>query len=683
MKRKIFAVLGFLIIIVCVQFSMNSQPFSQFLLKTDNLKISEMYGGDYVLFANYTNSGDFIRWNPVAGSFTTFTDTGDNLYVKQQGSGVSEYEQEGWAKFDCADILGLSNITVAYRMKTTKLDTYVGIVSIWMRFYYDDGSYSLIFSQSRNAHDAEIDTGTIWTSASPSSGKTVAYVMLYVSIYHNPPQDEQGKVELWLYDEVYRGFSPFITNFTVLAASIVPFTPTLCSINGINASIASIQVVSEWGGFVDINLYKSWEMPTLWLNSTQFMFEGYYSYHYALRNSWNITTYTDAFVFRITYDTFPKHSYLSLYNLLSGFPLASKDFKIFLGDPDSRDLINFRSYFGNWSQLNSNGIVNASLITDGVLGMNESIDNYINISAYHNGLASPFENGMIYNTTTWTVLEFQVKVFQPTWIVIIYNPVLWEKDFYLEFTEGQIGYWFDVQIPFFNFTTYVDITHNLLYELGWWIENATILLANIRVAAYYSWNGSAYIENSYRLCALENRQEPDDLVFDSPIETICIQDFFNNTLYYADVAYTPFLDIGLPICLFTFYNWEDYSVIIRIYRGLGTFIEIVVPPHCSTTQEVFCTNYRIWTANSAMQTLRITYVSPNQTRNVIIPWGYNQTITPPNFWEQLIQFLFHTKLGFGLFLILCGYFALQIYGIFRRRKFRIVHQEAEEGKVKI
>jgi hypothetical protein len=238
-----------------------------------------------------------------------------------------------------------------------------------------------------------------------------------------------------------------------------------------------------------------------------------------------------------------------------------------------------------------------------------------------------------------------------------------------------------VQIPFFNFTSYVDITHNLVYELGWWIENTTVLLANIHVANFYSWNGTAYIPNSYRLCSVENRQNPDNLVFNNPIETICIQDFFGNTLYYADVAYTPFLDIGLPISVFTFYNWEDYTIIVRVYRGLGTYIEIAIPPHSAISLEIFCTNYRVWVANQHMQTLQISYVSPNHTGNVIIPWGTNQTLTFPNFWEQLLQFLFHTPLGLGLVILLGIYVGLQIYGVFRRVKKKKQIGFKESGKV--
>lgn len=602
-------------------------------------------GGAYVCLRNYTNPSEFLGWVKT-GSCDTFDNTGDKLAITWGFIGINFYVIRNVPDISTANLREYHLFLRQYPWLPASGGYYA-----WLRIYYSDSSYDEILNGSNyyycTAH---------WLNGTFASSKTFSYIQ-YKGFFAIPVSTHY----FYLYDEQYYGYMPRIDNWTVQPAYIGLGAPTVFSAQFYYGATPFVTFAYEMGGTVTYSLYADWTSPHSYWNTTSFPREGLYSYNYIAIGEWGNTTVTPIYYFRVALEVFPKKSYLSLFNALSGFPLVSKDFKIFLGDPDSRECINFRSYYGNWSVLNHNSIVNASLITNGILGMNESVDNYINISAYRNGLASSFESGMIYNTTLWTVLEFQVKVFQPTWIVIIYNPALWEKDFYLYLGAQYVGFWLDIQIPFFNFTSYIDVTHNALYELGWWIENATVLLANIRVASYYTWNGSAYVADPYRLCSVQNRQNPDAMVFDSPVETICIQDFFNNTLYYADVAYTPFLDIGLPICLFTFYNWESYSIIIRIYRGLGTFIELAVPPQSSTTQEVFCTNYRVQITNQQIQTLLITYVSPNKTLNVVIPWGYNQSLTFPNFWEQLLQFLFHTPLGIFLFICICAYIGLEVY----------------------
>lgn len=465
-----------------------------------------------------------------------------------------------------------------------------------------------------------------------------------------------------------QGFRPYLANFTVSKDIVHVQTENLyidcLAQNATAAPITNITYLSTGGQqqFAMIFWYNN-----LWECIETLPYIGYYLVQILCENEWG--TWNLGFLIVLaSLNTFPANSYLSLFNNLSGFPLPSKNFKIFLGQPDAYDCINFRSYWGTWAVLNHNNAVNASLITNGTLNTANLVDNYIQISAYRNGLKSPFEGGMVYNTTHYATLEIQIKVLNPTWVVLIYNPLLWEKDFYLHFTQSMVGYWYDIEIPFFNFTTYANILHNAFYELGIWIENATVLVSNIRVTTHYSWNGTGYAADPYRLCSLANRQNPDNLVFNTQLETICIEDFFDNTLLYADVNYTPYLDLGLPITTMTFYNWENFSILIRIYRGLGTYLEVAVPPQSSISEEVFDTHYRLWVANQHLQQLQISYVSPNHTANYIFEVGTKQNVTVgQDFWTELWAFLLYTPMGNFLIFLLCAYLAVRVYGAVRPR----------------
>jgi hypothetical protein len=504
--------------------------------------------------------------------------------------------------------------------------------------------------------------------------------------YHSGPAHSMT-ANIIAYTYACYGFRPLLTNFTISKTSVQIDTETLyTSTNIINNTVAPIANYTFFPTGNHLQQIMALEWCYLKYQCSQtFHFLGIYSVQIIGINEWGVYN-LGLEVFLVTVLTYPASSHLSLFNSLSGFPLPSNEFKIFLGQPDFLECINFRTFFGSWNVLNHNGVINASLIINGTYESGELVDNYIAIEAYRNGLRSPFEGGMIYNTTTCATLELQIKVLQPTWIVLIYNPAIWEKDFYLEFTQSMVGLWYDIEIPFFNFTSYVDITHNLFYEIGIWIENATALISNMRVTTHYSWNGSAYVKDPYRLVSLANRQIPDTLIFDTPTESLCIQDYYNNTLLYLpSVGYTPFLDLALPIALMTFYNWENFTALIRIYRGLGTFLEIACPPGGSVTTEVFCTHYRVWVANQHLQELFISYVSPNQTRNVIIIIGTQQNVTAgQDFWAELWAFLFGTPLGITLFIVIVVAIALNvistIYAFRLRRQLKQARQNQQKQK---
>ncbi|NHI95011.1 MAG: hypothetical protein EAX96_21150, partial [Candidatus Lokiarchaeota archaeon] len=148
--------------------------------------------------------------------------------------------------------------------------------------------------------------------------------------------------------------------------------------------------------------------------------------------------------------------------------------KIYLGQDEERSLVNFRDFYGNWTQLYG-GIVNASLI-----------DNYIKIKADGNGLATTFENGESFDTVIYNSLLFEMKVYNATRVVVIYNPDLHEKDYYIDFSENMARLWYSVEIPIFLFNQYQNITNDILMEIGFWIKNSTMEISNIRVAQHFN-----------------------------------------------------------------------------------------------------------------------------------------------------------------------------------------------------
>jgi hypothetical protein len=968
MAKKWFGLLCIAIFIAVLCTQNTIQPIT---LPISNTKITtqSVIGGGYGILANYSKTGDFLSWVKLTGNFFAFDNTHNYLYVKAYSASGS---QEG----ECGR--GFNSISTNH-LRTYKIRCYAygsgtwPVPQYWLRLYLTNGSYIQLFDRTT------FNTGSYtWFNG------TLPPNIYLTGIFYWSKTGAAGQQNCFSINyERYDGWFPSLENWTVVPIYIKINTPTVFATLAYNAS-AQVNLLSPFGGALIMQLGPDWALPHRYSNVTSFAYYETYAYSYTAYNEWGLTITSPIYYFTVSTATFPKDSYLSLFNNLTGFPLESKDFKIFLGQPDSRECINFRTFYGTWNQLNYLNTVNASCI-----------DNYIAIQADHNGLYSPFEHGMVYDTIIYNTLQFQVKAFNPTWLVLIYNPAIWEKDFYFQLTQSQVGYWIDITIPFFNFTSYVDVTHNNLYELGFWVENATILLANIRVSQYYtvsytfynqvnslyethfnftqtithniriktnqtielapehpalytftddldgndpidwltnepsgtsvqvitakgnhnkvvecwdnsnalngqcglqnafssskttgmvefwfmrksgftagkgnitftvddkvgglpgniavnlklgsnilrinsmtlltnfqnntwyhirlqinctsqkvhtwinltdygltnfytvtahidrffiltadsdtagntycyldavdySWASGYYINrnynntptdgyyeskiynlgiadqiyaysivyainqinisydillqyrtstdnitwtiwsspitinttialfiaqyfqfkvlmystdfasrqcywmnlsyslintttttytpNSYRLCSLQNRQNPNNLVFFDPLETICIMDFYNNVLYYADVAYTPFLDIGLPITTATFYNWENYSAVIRIYRGLGVYLELVVAPRSSITTELFCTNYRVWVANQHLQQLYITYFSPNRTPTISETIGQEKaTEVGRNFWQELIDFLFGTPLGLFLFIVI-------------------------------
>jgi hypothetical protein len=186
-------------------------------------------------------------------------------------------------------------------------------------------------------------------------------------------------------------------------------------------------------------------------------------------------------------------------------------------------------------------------------------------------------------------------------------------------------------------------------------------LANIRLAKYYNWNGTAYIPNPYRLISDANRQSANNLTFCQAYETLAILDFFNNILFRQLVAYRSYLDEPIPIETVSFINNYDFPIILTIKRGLGVEINNVLAAHSSWSVRLFATEYSVYVRNLHMQLLDLTYIRGNNSSLVIIDLGLTQEFTIPILEWALIYVLISVAIA-GVF--------VNLYYRFKDRKER-------------
>ncbi len=211
---------------------------------------------------------------------------------------------------------------------------------------------------------------------------------------------------------------------------------------------------------------------------------GIYSYRvYTTLDTFILTIYSSDII--KTFELFaigqgyPRESYLSLYSTLDGFPLESKDFKIYLGDDEETSLVDFKQYTGDWHAFG--GDVNATLI-----------DDYIKLEMNNSGVKTEFQvldpdtgTRKIISMYDYNVLQFAIKPLSTFWLVIRLNEPM-EYYYYYHLTTAMVDYWWDITIPFFNFTQYHDIFGGELFEIGFYsVNKGSCLLANIRAAQYY------------------------------------------------------------------------------------------------------------------------------------------------------------------------------------------------------
>ena len=303
-----------------------------------------------------------------------------------------------------------------------------------------------------------------------------------------------------------------------------------------NASYSDVTLYLEFlesGNGQIIALQDEWTLDDRYFIDMRMNITGTYLFKIGVKDAmgqeWNTTT---QYFFVSDY---PIDSYLSVYSLIDGFPV-DPNFKIYLGLDDQIELFNFRSYFGVWSRIYGTSNVTASLI-----------DNYIEFSTESNGIKSNFTTNQSYDTLYYSSLLFQCKVFNVSELVVIYNPFFFEKDYHLEFNESDYGVWFEIEIPFHFWNIYSNFTNDGLYQLGFWIDNGTCQIANVRLGRHFAVNKSLNGSSSLILRNLDGGTYFDNYSFplDQNFETFYFQYFSNDTnmdLYYYNSSGEYFLD---------------------------------------------------------------------------------------------------------------------------------------------
>jgi hypothetical protein len=168
---------------------------------------------------------------------------------------------------------------------------------------------------------------------------------------------------------------------------------------------------------------------------------------------------------------------------------------------------------------------------------------------------------------------------------------------------------------YFQFKVSMQAVNDYAIKECYWV-NLTYLLDNDLM--------EGYLINPYRLCSPANRQVPTNLQFVGEWETVCITDYFNTVLFRQRIQWAFFIDIGLPIFTLTVINLANFSVIARLYRDYGMYIEIVLAPNSMASIQALATNYALEIRDLDMNLLVITSLSPYSERMVTYTF-----ITPP------------------------------------------------------
>lgn len=254
--------------------------------------------GSYAHYCTYYDTGEFLRWTIEAYSDTwaEFNNTGDRVYGRSEKINEwREYRMEMLPAITNTSFLRDFQIQVGYYAFDTDPSYYV---TAYLEVFITPGSPIEVQLFSLVQEGVWIYS---WGNITLPTNAQIYKVLLYMQV-----RNADVLVEV-IYED-YAGITPTITNYTILAYNIAPHTSVSLSVEGIYTfyGSAALEVSSEWGGFTSIALYSSWEKPNiLWLNSTQFKFEGLYSYRYALRNCMGGTTYSSILTFRITYEAYP------------------------------------------------------------------------------------------------------------------------------------------------------------------------------------------------------------------------------------------------------------------------------------------------------------------------------------------------------------------------------------------
>jgi hypothetical protein len=610
-------------------------------------------------------------------------------------------------------------------------------------------------------------------------------------------QTAQFRVET----ELYNGWFPSLwnyTDYTGLAKQID--TDIQFNTFARNCSLAQCHFLTTWSTTYDLDLIDDWTYQYHFYNLMQFHNTILYRYYYVASNEWGVATVSTLCFLSIMEHPFPQTATLALYSTIDGLGEDTNQFQYYMGDSEEISCVDFHTYYGNWSKLYSSNL------------SAQFIDNYLQFNTTNNGLKTTFEDMAVIDTLDYNVLLFECQVFNPMWVVAIFNPSLHMSDnYYYQFNASNVGNWYSVIIPFFNFTNYWSYSTDL-GELGFWISSGRINIANIRVAHYYDmhgntitysnqtitvtngyyqafnydnkyqygtfpntrildsvfwtmqtnkaaippypftfsyfemnlsdifadflaftfvgeasiptsgstgnisifnwvsglydllWSGIAntivtrykvlanamdyvnatgfckvkgfsgygfsggawqsnfacdyfsittvtlpinvtyYTADSYRLISPINAANPDALVFNQPTETLAILDFFNNTIWRGEITYAGwspnvYIPIGLPMTTLYCINYENYSVVVDVQRGLGVYLQLVVPPNSMIPVRIFSTSYLVTIRNLEMILLNITSVSCNHSKTVTVIIGKPQSFDIPPAFDPFLVYL--------------------------------------------
>lgn len=300
----------------------------------------------------------------------------------------------------------------------------------------------------------------------------------YLQIKLTVEVDIEIKVRLYC-ETYYSGNIPELISLQQIPDKqiIEPLEEMIFSINVTNSE--NIDTCGVSMKYIDTGNIKHFEGIKSWENEMYELiyipkYNGSYLYcGYIDLGFWSIIYTTSFYSFIVENIEYPKDSYLSIFSSLDGFPLESKDYKVYLGESEEYSLVDFREYYGNWSKIYSSNIT---------VGF---IDDYIRFEAISNGLKTYFKNMVGVNTFVFNTLLFEMKIENPLILTLIYNPNVIEKTYYLSLNESYVNTWYSVILPIFNFTTYKDIYNNYLFNLGFYLNSGNISIANIRLGKYY------------------------------------------------------------------------------------------------------------------------------------------------------------------------------------------------------
>jgi hypothetical protein len=165
-------------------------------------------------------------------------------------------------------------------------------------------------------------------------------------------------------------------------------------------------------------------------------------------------------------------------------------------------------------------------------------------------------------------------------------------------------------------------------ERDFYTLNLTYILNNDTIIGYSL--------NQYRLISPQNRQNPNNIQFAEPIETICITDYFNDILYEVEMPWQAFIDIGLSIFTLTLINLANYTIIIDVCRGYGVYLEMAIMSNSEISIQALATDYRVTIRDLNNKVLQIFDVCANRSRMVTYTYTINKTITPPSVSKEFI-----------------------------------------------